>query len=108
MKTRFTSLVLLSATLLCAAPSFAEDYVITIKNHAFSPKDLVIPAGQKVKVLVKNEDSTPAEFESYELKREKIIGGNSQAIVFIGPLDAGTYGYFEEFHPGTTGTITAK
>jgi len=101
--------VLLIASLLISAAAFAEDYVITLKNNQFSPKELIIPAGQKIKLIVKNLDPTPAEFESSDLNREKIVGGNSEIIVFIGPLDAGKYGYFDDFHRDTTtGVIIAK
>ncbi|MFO1242370.1 MAG: cupredoxin domain-containing protein [Rickettsiales bacterium] len=101
----------LSAFAIAAISSavHAEDYVITLKDHAFTPQELTIPAGQKVKITVKNQDTTPAEFESHELKREKIINGNSEAVIFVGPLDPGTYGYFDEFHEDTTkGKIIAK
>lgn len=96
------------AFLLFTTAAQAEDYVITLKDHKFSPKELSIPAGQKVKVTVKNMDSSPAEFESHELNREKVISANSEAIIFIGPLDSGSYGYFDEFHPDTKGTIVVK
>jgi len=102
-----------SATVNAEAPNNQalnnQDYVITIKNNQFSPKQLTIPAGQKVKITVKNQDSTPAEFESYELNREKVVSANSEIIVYIGPLEAGSYGYFDDFHRETTkGTIIAK
>lgn len=91
------------------AQDAANDYVLTLKDHAFSPKELTIPANTKIKLVIKNLDTTPAEFESYTLNREKIIGGNSEASVFIGPLPAGTYEYFDEFHEDTTkGTIIVK
>ena len=83
--------------------SFAETpiYELTIKDHQFSPAELQIPAGTKIKLLVKNMDTTPEEFESYELNREKVIPGNSEATVYIGPLDPGTYGFFGEFNMDT-------
>jgi plastocyanin len=99
----------LSASLLFSAAAYAEDYVITIKGNQFSPKELVIPAGQKIKVTVKNLDATPAEFESFDLNREKVVSANSEIIVFVGPLDPGSYAYFDDFHRDTTkGTITVK
>lgn len=99
---------------LCVALSFstiacAADYVISLKNNQFSPKELTIPAGQKIRIIVKNEDATPAEFESSDLDREKLVGAKSQIILFVGPLDAGNYGYFDDFHRNTaTGVIVAK
>ena len=52
-------------------------------------------------LLVKNLDPTPEEFESYELNREKVIAGTSQAVIFIGPLAPGEYPFFGEFYPKT-------
>lgn len=87
----------------------AEEFTLKIKDHHFIPETLEIPAGEKVKIIILNEDSTPEEFESYELNREKIIGGNSKGIVFVGPLDAGTYPFFGEFNMDTAkGQIIAK
>jgi len=83
---------------LLAAPPVFE---IEIRDHLFYPPEVVIPADTKVKLLVKNLDPTPEEFESYELNREKVISGNSQAVIFIGPLPAGEYPFFGEFYPKT-------
>jgi hypothetical protein len=95
--------------ILFASSSYAEDYVLTIKDHQFSPRQLEIPAGQKVKITVKNEDETPAEFESSDLNREKIISAKSQIIVYVGPLSQGSYSYFDEFNrESATGTIIVK
>lgn len=100
---------MLSALLLCSGAAQAEDYVLTLKDNKFSPQELTIPANQKIKITVKNMDATPAEFESSDFNREKVVGANSEIIVFIGPLDPGTYGYFDDFHrKTTTGTIIAK
>jgi hypothetical protein len=92
-------------------PSFAhaEDYVLTIKDNQFSPTELTVPANQKIKLVIKNQDSTPAEFESYDLNREKVVAANSEISVFVGPLAPKSYGYFDDFHRETTkGVIVAK
>ena len=66
-------------------------------------------AGEKVKLLIVNEDSTPEEFESHKLQREKIIRGNSKGTVFVGPLKPGTYPFFGEFNEDTAqGQVVAK
>jgi len=87
------------------APS---DYTITLKDHAWSPAELVVPAGQKVKVTVKNLGDKPAEFESAALNREKVVTPHGEITVFVGPLDAGHYSYVNDFDRATTGTIIAK
>lgn len=107
---------LLSLTALAfafsAAAALADDtesYTIAIENHKFSPAELKIPANTKVKIVVENKDKTPEEFESHDLKREKIVAGNSKITVLIGPLKPGTYKYFGEFNPATAqGVIIAE
>jgi plastocyanin len=101
--------VLMAGLFLSAGAAHAEDYVITIKDHQFAPRELTVPAGQKVKIVVRNEDATAAEFESSDLNREKRVGANSEIFVFVGPLESGRYNYFDDFHRSTTtGVIVAK
>jgi hypothetical protein len=101
--------LLLLGLLALAAPAHADDYVLSLKDHQFSPRELTLPAGQKVKLRIRNLDPTPAEFESTDLNREKIIPGNSETIIFIGPVEAGTYHYFDDFRRDTTtGSIIVK
>ena len=109
MKRLVANAFLFSAIVILAAPVFAQDYVITIKDHKFSPHELVVPIDQKVKVTVKNMDATDEEFESSDLDREKSVDGNSEISVFVGPLKAGSYKYFGDGHRDTAnGIITAK
>lgn len=79
----------------------ANEYTILIKNHRFEPSELTVPAGKKIKLIINNTDSTPEEFESHELKREKVIPGNAKATIFIGPLTPGKYPFFGEFNEAT-------
>lgn len=86
-----------------------QEATLVIKNHEFHPKELVIKANTPLVLTVKNEDATPAEFESEELKREKVIKGNGEVIVKLGPLKPGRYPFFEEFHAATgQGALIAK
>ena len=98
--------------LLLPVVSWAENYgevVIVIKNHQFQPDRVHVPAGKKVKLLIDNQDSTPEEFESYALNREKIIQGGKKGIVYIGSLKAGSYDFMGEFNQATAkGTIVAE
>ncbi len=87
----------------------AEEFEIRIKDHMFDPVELHVPANEKVKLIIINEDPTPEEFESYDLNREKIVAGNGTISVFIGPLDPGRYEYFGEFNMDTAlGWIVAE
>ena len=87
----------------------AEEFDLVIRDHRFQPEELVIPQGQKVKIRIDNQDATAEEFESNELNREKMIGGKSKAVIFLGPLKPGTYKFFGEFHQDTAqGVILVK
>lgn len=96
--TSFAWLMLMMPLTLWAQPPIIE---IEIRDHLFFPDEIHIPADTKVMLLIKNLDPTAEEFESYELNREKVIPGHSEAIIFVGPLRAGIYPFFGEFFPRT-------
>jgi hypothetical protein len=86
-----------------------QEFEIVIQDHLFFPSMLELPAGQKIRLLIINQDPTAEEFESYELNREKVIPGNSRTVIFVGPLSPGEYLFFGEFYPRTAqGMIIVK
>lgn len=87
--------------LLTGTVHAGEEIALHIKNNRFEPAEIVIPRDTKVRLVVRNEDATPEEFESYELNREKVVPANGEIVLFIGPLDPGTYPFFGEFHQDT-------
>jgi hypothetical protein len=97
--------LLLAATL--AAPA-ADAVVLTIKNHSFMPSEVSVPAGERFRIEVQNQDPTPAEFESSDLRIEKIVVPGGKIAVMAGPLKPGTYKFFDDYHPDEAkGTLTA-
>jgi len=93
------------------AHAAADEFTLTIKNHTFEPKEIKLPANQKIKLKVVNQDATPAEFESKPLNREKVIAGKTTAVINLGPLKPGRYPFVEEFHEteaGAQGTIVVE
>tara|TARA_B100000315_G_C14550011_1_gene575288 strand:- start:554 stop:874 length:321 start_codon:yes stop_codon:yes gene_type:complete len=106
MRNIFLLFLLFMSTVVTAATAEIE---IVIKDHLFFPAIVEIPAGEKVKLRIINQDPTPEEFESYELNREKVIAGNRQTVIFVGPLEPGEYPFFGEFYPKTAqGKVVAK
>ncbi|MGH7045015.1 MAG: cupredoxin domain-containing protein [Stellaceae bacterium] len=93
-----------------AGPALADppSFTITLKSGQFVPGQLQIPAKTKVKLVVHNENSTPSEFESHQFHREKVVPAGQQVVVFVGPLDPGTYEFFDDFHPQTRGHLIVK
>ncbi|PWC32323.1 cupredoxin domain-containing protein [Azospirillum sp. TSO35-2] len=105
------ALALFGATLATAAPARADDAPVTIviKDHKFQPAEVKIPANKRVTLLVDNQDATSEEFESGEMKVEKIVGGRKQIKVMVGPLKPGRYPFFGEFHEATAqGAVIAE
>ena len=94
-----------------SAPALAQDvpsFSISLKNNQFVPTEVQIPAGAKVKLIVRNDNSTPSEFESTQFHREKVVGPGQEITVFVGPLDPGSYEFFDDFHPETRGHLIVK
>jgi hypothetical protein len=108
MKTRhFFLACFLSLPVLATAAD--PEVSLVIKDHRFIPSEVKVPAGQKVKLIVDNQDATPEEFESHELNREKVIAPRSKATIFIGPLKAGRYPFTGEFNQATAkGIVIAE
>ena len=87
----------------------AQEFTITIKNHRFTPSELKVPANKRIQLTVVNDDPTPEEFESKEMKVEKVIPGKSKGVVRIGPLAPGRYPFFGEFNEATAkGVVIAE
>lgn len=98
------SVIGLTGACFVAAPARAAEELIieiSIKDHKFAPDAVKLPAGKSAKLVVKNLDATPEEFESNDIGFEKVIAGNSEATIRVKPLEAGTYIFFGEFHMDT-------
>ena len=102
-----TALAVLCAS--AAARSEGDSYALTISGGRFEPAEILVPTGRKLTLVVKNLDATVSEFESTDLGREKVVAANSSVTVFIGPLRAGRYEFFDDFKPDTPhGYIVAQ
>ena len=108
----------LLALLLAAAPAAAlgaapgaaaqPEYQLHVGPAGFTPAELNVPAGQKIVLHITNTGTGPAEFESTDLNREKVVPAGDRVIVYVGPLRPGTYVFFDDFHPRLRGRIVAK
>ncbi len=82
--------IALSAGLLTTLPALAANnqFNLVIKNHRFQPEQLTVPAGQRIKLTMDNQDATPEEFESHELDREKSRSRAQQRYALDRPAQA--------------------
>ena len=97
---------------LASTAAFADDlptYKVLMKDGRIFPDTLEVPANTRFRLEVKNEGPGAAEFESLELKKELVLApGVTRSTVFA-PMKAGTYKFFDEFHPETgQGRIVVK
>ena len=74
---------------------------LTLQDHRFTPATITVPAGQRVQLIIVNQDGATEEFDSHDLRVEKLVTPHARASVFIGPLNPGAYSFMGEFHPGT-------
>jgi plastocyanin len=110
---RRSGLLLIAAALplLTTLPGQAAEpeFALVIREHRFEPAEIKVPAGQKVKLVIHNQDSSAEEFESASLRREKLVPAGQKVVVFIGPLKAGRYPFFGEFNQTMAkGTVIAE
>jgi hypothetical protein len=114
MRVNFVGLVAVAAVLAISAPALAAaeegpSVTLTLKDHKFTPATFTVPANQKVKLTVINQDPATEEFDSHDLKVERIVTPNGKATFAIGPLKPGAYHFMGEFHSATAqGVVTAQ
>ena len=106
-------LIILAAVLFSASVSAEtltdDSQLLVIENHRYSPSELLVPAGKKIKLRIENRDASPEEFESHDLNREKLIAGKSSITIYIGPLKPGRYAFIGEFNEKTAqGVVIAE
>jgi plastocyanin len=90
------------ATGAAAAPAAeSPTVVLTLKDHRFSPDKITVPADQKVRIELVNQDAATEEFDSDDLRVEKDVTPHGRASFSIGPLAAGTYSFQGELHADT-------
>jgi len=74
-------------------------YELSLQDGHFTPPQLVVKAGERFKIVLKNTGLGPAEFESTPLRVEKVLSPGVTTFVVIHPLQPGVYPFFDEFNP---------
>ncbi|MBO9126945.1 MULTISPECIES: cupredoxin domain-containing protein [Rhizobium] len=95
-----TVLPLLFACL--ASPTVAEEedpvFAVHFSNGVISPSILEVPADKRFKIELYNDGSTPIEFESIPLRKEKVLAPGASSFLVFRSLQAGDYAFFDDFH----------
>jgi len=94
---------------LTPAHAAEPEVLLVIREHRFEPAELKVPALQRVKLVVHNQDAKAEEFESHALNREKVVPARSKVTIFIGPLKPGRYPFVGEYNEATAkGVVIAE
>lgn len=104
---RWIPLTLAASALGLGLPhAHADDllsYTVTLSKGRISPAALEVPAGKRIKLLLRNEGPGPSEFENLAMHVEKILAPGAQSFVVLSAMRAGTYRFIDEFHPDAGG-----
>jgi hypothetical protein len=91
-------------TMVALGAAKAEElptFRIEAKDGRLQPSALHVPAGKRIKIEIVNLGAEPIEFESLELRKEKVLAPGARSFVVIAPLRHGIYPFFDDFHPET-------
>lgn len=103
---------ILAIASLTTTPARADElptFRLSIAAGRFQPETLEVPANTKFRVVIKNEGPGAAEFESTELRKEKVLAPGVESFLIFAPLKPGSYRFFDEFHSDTgQGRIVAR
>lgn len=86
-------------------PNTEQVIVIEIQEGKFIPGYIKLHNKSKTRLVIKNLDSIPAEFESANLNREKIVPAKSEIKVMLPALKPGKYEFMNDFNQDATGVI---
>ncbi|MFD1555718.1 cupredoxin domain-containing protein [Paraburkholderia silviterrae] len=96
---------------LVANVAYADDlptFKLEMADGKLNPARIEVPAGKRIKIEVRNTGKGAAEFESVQLRKEKVLAPGADSFVVIAPLDPGEYKFFDDFHQQAQGVIVAK
>ena len=103
-------LILLGVLSVVAGAAAADlEIPVVIEKNRFQPQEVKVKAGTPFVLVVTNRDATAEEFESKELRIEKVIPGGKTLKIRVRALKPGTYPFVGEYHEATAkGRIVAE
>lgn len=109
---RATLLAAFASIVVVATSTRAEDlptFKVEMKDGTITPLRLEVPADKPFKIEIRNTGISPVEFESIELRKEKVVAPGAVSFVVIKRVSPGEYKFFDDFHPNAPQvTVVAK
>lgn len=110
-RTGLAAAMLVSSLFMGQGVALAADlptFQLELADGKLTPTRIEVPAGQRIKIEVTNAGKGAAEFESVQLRKEKVLAPGAKSFVVIAPLSPGEYKFFDDFHQSAQGVIVAK
>lgn len=92
------ALIVLAAAGGAQADPEPHAVALTLKDHRFAPEKINVPAGQRIRIDLVNQDGASEEFDSEDLHVEKDVTPHGKVSFFVGPLKPGKYAFMGELH----------
>ncbi|PYN38397.1 MAG: hypothetical protein DME01_02475 [Candidatus Rokuibacteriota bacterium] len=114
MRRRLTLLIagLVAGVVVAAGAALAADappeIAVTIDKDQFQPSEIKVKANTPFVLVVTNKNAKAAEFESKDLRVEKVVPAGKTVNVRIRALKPGTYPFFDDFNKAAAGRIVAE
>ena len=81
---------------------------VAIDKDQFQPSEIKVKANTPFTLVVTNKNAKAAEFESKDLRVEKVVPAGKTVNVLIRALKPGTYPFFDDLNKAATGRIVAE
>jgi len=92
-----------------AAPAADPEVALVIEKNRFQPEEIKVKANVPFVLVVTNKDGAAEEFESKELRIEKVIPAGKTLKIRVRALKPGRYPFVGEYHEKTAkGVIVAE
>lgn len=114
MRRAFTVLIaglVVGLVAVAGAASAADprpEIALSIEKDQFQPSEIKVKANTPFTLVVTNKNAKAAEFESKDLRVEKVVPAGKTVTVLIRALKPGTYAFFDDFNKAATGKIVAE
>ena len=81
---------------------------LTVDKNQFQPTEVKVKANTPFVLVITNKSAKAAEFESKDLRVEKVVPAGKTVNVRIRALKPGTYSFLDDFNKQATGRIVAE
>ncbi len=114
MRSALTLLIagVVAGTIAVAGAAVAADappeIPLTLDKGQFQPSEVKVKANTPFVLVVTNKGTKAAEFESKDLRVEKVVPAGKTVNVRIRALKPGTYAFFDDFNKAATGRVVAE